>query len=139
MNGTHEVRSRRGNVLLCAAIPLILGACSLEPGGPEYAQLSLYAENERGSVTDDPCTMLPVLPGGLTVREFRFGSDFSATLEAEREVLRLSFEGVRNPEDARRQFSDERLRAGYAEELTLETLDGETFSIFLSAPCTGAP
>lgn len=127
------------NMLCCAGFSLVLGACSLEPGGPAYAQLSLYAENERGLVTDDECTMLPVLPGGHTVREFRFGGAFRATLEAERDELRLSFEGVRNQEDFRRKLTHERLHAGYAEQLTLETLDGEAFDVFLSAPCSEAP
>jgi hypothetical protein len=131
--------SGRRNTLCCAAISLILAACTLEPGGPEYAQLSVYAENERGLVSDDACTMLPVLPGGLTVRELDFGGAFTARVEADRESLNLHFEGVREPDDLRRRFSAERLHAGYAEELTLETLDGDAFSVFLRAPCAEAP
>lgn len=127
------------NVLCYAGFSLILGACSLEPGGPEYAQLSLYAENERGLVTDEECTMLPVLPGGRTVREFQFAGAFRATLEAERDELRLSFEGVRSQEEFQRTLKHERLHAGYAEQLRLETFDGEAFSVFLSAPCSEAP
>jgi hypothetical protein len=130
---------RRRNTLYCVAISLLLGACTLEPGGPEYAQLSVYAENERGLVTDDACTMLPVLPGGLTVRELEFAGAFTAQLEAQRERLRLRFEGVREPEELSRQFSAERLHAGYAEEIRLETLDGDVFSVFLRAPCAEAP
>jgi hypothetical protein len=127
------------NRLLCAAIAWVLGACTLDPGGPEYAQLSVYAENDRGFVTEQTCTTLPVLPGGLIVRKLDFGGSFSATLEAERETLGLRFEGVRDPDDFRRRFSAERLQAAYAEELTLETTSGDVYSVFLRAPCPEAP
>lgn len=139
MTFTHDSRPGRKNLLIGAAISLGLAACTLEPGGPEYAQLSLYAENERGFVTEHACTTLPVLPGGLSVRKLDFGSSFSATLEADRETLGLRFEGVREAEDFQRRLSAERLRTGYAEELTLETWSGDVYSVFLSAPCTEAP
>jgi hypothetical protein len=126
-------------MLVCAALSLFSAACTLEAGGPEYAQLSVSAENERGFVTEHACTMLPVLPGGFTVREIDFGGAFKATLEAERDELRLRFEGVRDAEDFRRRFSAERLHAGHAEDVTLETLDGDVFSVFLRAPCLEAP
>ena len=132
-------RFRARSTWIFALISAALGACTLEPGGPEYGQLSVYAENERGLVTDAACTTLPVMPGGVIVRELKFAAAFSAKLEAERDGLSLRFDGIREADDFGRKLSLERLRQGYAEELAVETFEGEAYSVFLSAPCEEAP
>lgn len=118
-----------------------LSACSFTPGGPEYTELGLRAEDGSNVVLGSACTPLPVLPGGTVVRDVTLAPDLSAHVLAVRDSVAVTLHGAEDRAAAQRDFSQATLYDGFAETLSVTTETGGHYTVWFSAPCdaTEAP
>ena len=115
--------------------------CSLSPGGPEYSELGLRAEDGSGVVLGSACTPLPVLPGGTVVRDVTLAPGLSAHVLAVRDSAEVTLHGIEEQAAAHRAFSQATLYGTFAETLAVTTETGVHYTVWFSAPCdaTEAP
>jgi hypothetical protein len=118
-----------------------LFGCSLTPGGPEYTELGLRAEDGSNVVLGSACTPLPVLPGGTVVRDVTLAPGLSAHVLAVRDSVDVTLRGVEDGAAAHRAFSQATLYGGFAETLSVTTETAGHYTVWFSAPCdaTAAP
>jgi len=112
-----------------------LCACSLSPGGPEYTELGLRAQDGSNVVLGSACTPLPVLPGGTVVRDVALAPGLSAHVVAVRDSVDVTLRGVLDQAAAQRSFSQERLYDTLSESLLVTTDTGAHYTVWFSAPC----
>jgi hypothetical protein len=113
-----------------------LCGCSLTPGGPEYTELGLRAEDGSNFVLDGSCTPLPVLPGGTIVRDVTLAPELSAHLFAVRDSVDVTLQGVEDPAASRRVFTQDKLYGGFSEIVPVTTLTGVHYTVVFDSPCT---
>jgi hypothetical protein len=120
-----------------------LSGCGSTPGGPEYTELGINAEDVAGRLLGDECTPLPVLPGGTVVRDFALAPGLSAHVFAVSDSVAVTLGGIDDLHAGRREFSqqtlyDGALHGGYLEALSVTTLAGDAYLVFFGSPCTQA-
>lgn len=133
-----STRTRRHGVARHALVLATYGAlfgCSLTPGGPEYTELELRAENGSNVVLGSACTPLPVLPGGTVVRDVTLAPDLSAHVLAVRDSVEVTLRGVEDQTAAHRTFSQTTLYGTFAEKLAVTTDTGAHYTVWFEAPC----
>jgi hypothetical protein len=119
---------------------LALAGCTTSAGGPEYVDFGISASENAGDSYPQVCTPMPIMPGGHTLRDIPFGDAFSATVDATRDRVAVTFDGINVPETANRAIPRQALVDGYAvSDLAIETLEGRRFTVTLVSPCTPAP
>lgn len=128
------------HALTLGAFPAFFG-CSTSPGGPEYTELGIRAEDGANVVLGSACTPLPVLPGGTVVRDVTLAPDLSAHVLARRDSVEVTLLGVGDPETTHRTFAQETLYGGFVETLPVTTDNGAHYTLSFIAPCdpTQAP
>lgn len=109
--------------------------CSPSPGGPEYTELGLRAEDASNVVLGSACTPLPVLPGGTVVRDVALAPDLSAHVLAVRDSVEVTLRGVEDQTAAQRSFSQETLYDTLAETVPVTTDTGAHYTVVFNSPC----
>ena len=112
-----------------------LCACSLSPGGPEYTELGLRAQDGSNVVLGSACTPLPVLPGGTVVRDVALAPGLSAHVLAVRDSVDVTLRGVEDQAAAHRALSQTALYDTYVEGLPVTTDTGAHYTVWFTAPC----
>jgi hypothetical protein len=117
-------------------VALGLASCDTSAGGPEYIELAVIVTPDGDVESPQTCLPVPMMPGGRTATDARFEPGFSVHLEAERDRVDVTFQGIFEPEAARRTLSRAVLEDGFAEsDIRVETLDGGRATVLLVAPC----
>jgi hypothetical protein len=128
---------RRG--LYAAALALLtfsLAACDTAAGGPEYVELAVIVTPDGEAESPQTCLPVPMMPGGRTAKDARFEPGFSVHLEADRDRVDVTFQGIVDPASANRSLSRGVLEDGFAEnDLRVETPEGGRATVLLVAPC----
>jgi hypothetical protein len=122
--------------LLLAAFALGLAHCDTSAGGPEYIELAIIVTPDGGEESPQTCLPVPVMPGGRTAKDASFEPGFSVHMEAVRDRVDVTFQGILDPGSANRSLSREVLLDGFAEsDIRVETTDGGRATVLLVAPC----
>lgn len=127
--GSRMVRWALGPTLV------VLSACGGKPGGPQLAELEVFAIDGAGHVSDRHCTEMPVLRGGRARDEIDVAGEFSLIVDATPQWVTLSFFEVENAEKLDRELLVEELREGYSEELDVTTTADRRFLVHLNSRC----
>jgi hypothetical protein len=125
-------RAARHGALL---VVLALAACSTSAGGPEYLEIGATVGSPSGSVSEEACTPVPVMPGAQTARDLPLGGA-RVHLEATRDLVTVTWWGAfarDNTPDLRIQRSA--LIGGYSNDVLLEDANGAFWALGLRAPC----
>jgi hypothetical protein len=121
---------------LLAAFALGLAHCDTSAGGPEYVELAVIVTPDGGEESPQTCLPVPVMPGGRTAKDASFEPGFSVHMEAVRDRVDVTFQGILDPASANRSLSREVLLDGFAEnDIRVETTDGGRATVLLVAPC----
>jgi hypothetical protein len=124
-----------GRSLLLVALAVGLADCDTSAGGPEYPDLAVIVTPDGDVESPQACLPVPVMPGGRTAKDVTFEPGFSVHMEAERDRVEVTFQGILDPSAANRTISREALVNGYAEhDIRVETLDGGA-TVQLVSPC----
>jgi hypothetical protein len=126
---------RRASSAFKFAVLAAFCGCAPSPGGPEYTELGLRAEDGDNVALGGACTPLPVLPGGTVVRDVRLAPDLSAHVLAVRDSVEVTLGGLDDPAAAERTFAQETLYGGFAETLAVTTESGAHYTVLFTAPC----
>ena len=131
------VPMRRHLTLLALQSALLGAGCGGESaGGPAIAELRTSVEDLGGHTTNAYCTVLPVLLGGRVRTEVDVGGEFSMLVEGDRELVRVSFGGVRDAADLELLIDAETLRSTYSESVEVTTEQDRRFIVRLQSRCT---
>ena len=121
---------------LALASALSSVGCSGESaGGSTIAELRTSVEDLAGHTTNAYCTVLPVLLGGRVRTEVDVAGEFSMLVEGDRELVLVSFEGVKGAADLELAIAAETLRSTYSENVEVTTDQGRRFSVRLESGC----
>lgn len=123
--------------VLLPALVLGLADCDTSAGGPEYVELGILVTPDGEAESPETCLPVPMMPGGRTAKDVSFEPGFSVHLEAERDRVDVTFQGIIDPASANRALSRAALEDGFAENIRVETLDGGRATVLLVAPCRG--
>jgi len=127
---------RRLLTSMALAGALLGGGCGGESaGGPAIAELRTSVQDLGGHTTNAYCTVLPVLLGGRVRTEVDVAGEFSMLVEGDRELVLVSFEGVKGAADLELAIAAETLRSTYAETVEVTTDQGRHFSVRLESGC----
>lgn len=118
-----------------AIVTLALGGCSLEPGGPQYAEIGLRSVDAAGTELARECVPLPVLPGGHLEEDFELGPGLQAHVVTLDDSAEVTLMGTDDPAAAHVTVSKLALYGGYSKLLPVTTLGGATYSVVLVSPC----
>jgi hypothetical protein len=125
-----------GRSLLLFGLVVGLADCDTSAGGPEYPDLGIIVTPDGDVESPQTCLPVPVMPGGRTAKDVTFEPGFSVHLEAERDRVVVTFQGILDPSSANRTLSREALVNGYAEpDIRVETTDHARATVLLVAPC----
>src|SRR5262245_44281932 len=100
---------RVARLLLLAALPLGLANCDTSAGGPEYLDLAIVVTPDGGVESPQACLPMPVMPGGRSAKDVTFEPGFSVHLEADRDRVDVTFQGILDPASANRALSRDTL------------------------------
>jgi hypothetical protein len=118
------------------ALAIGLAGCDTSAGGPEYVELAVIVTPDGEMELPQVCLPVPMMPGGRTAKDARFEPGFTVHLEAERDSVTVTFQGIYEPELANRSLSRTTLEDGFSEnDIRVETLDGGRATVLLVAPC----
>ena len=121
---------------LALASALSSVGCSGESaGGSTIAELRTSVEDLAGHTTNAYCTVLPVLLGGRVRTEVDVAGEFSMLVEGDRELVLVSFEGVRDAADLELSIDAETLRSTYSERVEVTTERDRHFIVQLKSGC----
>jgi hypothetical protein len=104
-------------------------------GGQDLAKLQTSVADPAGHRTNAYCTVLPVLLGGRVRAEIDVDGEFSMLIEGDKDLVLLSFEGVRDAADLELAIDAERLRSGYSETFEITTSKDRRFIVELASGC----
>lgn len=104
-------------------------------GGPAIAELKTSVEDLGGHSTNAYCTVLPVLLGGRVRTEVDVAGEFSMLVEGDRELVLVSFDGVRDSDALELSIDAETLRSTYSESVELTTEQNRHFILRLTSRC----
>lgn len=122
--------------VLLPALVLGLADCDTSAGGPEYVELAIIVTPDGEAESPQTCLPVPMMPGGRTAKDVTFEPGFSVHMEAERDRVDVTFQGIIDPASANRALSRAVLEDGFAEnDIRVETLDGGRATVLLVAPC----
>lgn len=138
MSTRLSLLSRAAVRSLAAACFLGITGCALTPGGPEYTELGVSAQDASKQTLTRECTPLPVLPGGTVVRDFGLAPGLSAHVVAVRDQVEVTLDGTDDPYSAHRTFPQQTLYQGYSGTLTVTTAEGAEYTVTFSSPCASA-
>lgn len=119
---------------LVSGAAIALG-CSASPGGPEYTELGLRAEDAAATVLGSACTPLPVLPGGTVEEDPTLAPGLSAHVVAVEDSVEVTLSGTTEPSAGHLTVSQQALYHGYSRALAVTTLDGRSLTVYLVSPC----
>ncbi|HVU01201.1 MAG TPA: hypothetical protein VHE30_05595 [Polyangiaceae bacterium] len=127
--------TRRLSAAGLAALAASLG-CSTSPGGPTLVNVGVYATPAGAPEELAACVTLPVLLGShvqrhTTVRALRIDVD------ATRDSVTVSLSGDSGTDATPISVQASQVRAGYSEETTVSTTDGD-YAVRVSSSCQGA-
>jgi hypothetical protein len=129
-------RALEGTGRAALLMALGLASCDTSAGGPEYIQLAIIVTPDGDVESPQTCLPVPIMPGGRTAKDARFEPGFTVHLEAERDRVDVTFDGIIDPEGANRSLSRAVLEDGFAEsDIRVETLAGARATVLLVAPC----
>jgi len=118
------------------ALWLLLSACGAEgSGGPEVQQLETTVFDLAGHPSDSRCTVVPVLLGGRVRDEIDVAGEFSMVVDATRDMVSVSFNGVNDPSAAALTIEAAELVPAFQERVEIETLSARHFVVELTAGC----
>jgi hypothetical protein len=124
--------------LALPALALGLADCNTSAGGPEYVELAVIVTPDGDVESPETCLPVPMMPGGRTAKDARFDPGFTVHMEAERDRVDVTFQGILDPASANRSLSRAALEDGFAEnDIRVETVDGGRATVLLVAPCRG--
>lgn len=127
---------RRTMTFLALASALSSVGCSGESaGGSTIAELRTSVADLAGHTTNAYCTVLPVLLGGRVRTEVDVAGEFSMLIEGDRELVLVSFEGVRDAADLELSIDAETLRSTYSERVEVTTERDRHFIVQLKSGC----
>ncbi len=121
-------------ITTCIGVALTT-ACSESAGGPKLLRLQVSVSSNGTAATAPECIRIPVLHGSRVQNQIDVDGQFTVKYDAVPEQVNLSFHQVENAETLYRAIAAETLEHGYAEELTVVTLDGEMFTVNLTSAC----
>ncbi len=122
-------------LLASASVTLPLAGCSLEPGGPAYAEIGIRALDTAGTELESECFPLPVLPGGHLEEDLDLAPGLDAHVTTLDDSAEVSLMGTNDPSTAHVTVSKKALYAGYSKLLNVTTTGGAAYSIVLVGPC----
>jgi len=111
------------------------GCGDTSAGGPALAELQTSVEDLGGHTTNAYCTVLPVLLGGRVRTEVDVAGEFSMLVEGDHELVRVSFENVREAADLELWIAAESLRSTYSESVEVTTERDRRFVVRLRSRC----
>ena len=117
------------------ATALGLGACTFEPGGPEYADIALRTVDASNMELRYDCFPLPVLPGGVVDDAVPLAPGLGAHVHTEQDFAEVALSGTNNPAATRISVPKSSLRNGYSKTFSVTTTSGTRYSVFLLSPC----
>jgi hypothetical protein len=118
------------------ALALWLCGCDTTAGGPEYVELAVIVTPDGERESPQTCLPVPMMPGARTVKDARFEPGFNVHLEADRDHVEVTFQGILDPASANRSLSRAVLEDTFVEnDLRVETPDGGRATVLLVAPC----
>lgn len=126
--------TRRSHWMLSAAL-LAAGCGDASAGGPAPAELQTSVEDLAGHRTNAYCTVLPVLLGGRVRAEIDVDGEFSMLIDGNKDLVLLSFEGVRDTAVLELAVDAQALRSGYSEKLEVTTAKDRRFFVTLESGC----
>lgn len=118
-----------------AAALLAAGCGDDSAGGPAPAELQTSVEDLAGHRTNAHCTVLPVLLGGRVRAEIDVDGEFSMLIDGNKDLVLLSFEGVRDRADRELAIDAQMLRSGYSKRLEVTTANDRRFFVELASGC----
>jgi hypothetical protein len=118
-----------------ASVTLALSACSLEPGGPQYAEIGLRTVNSTGAEVRRDCVPLPVLPGGRLEEDFDLAPGLDAHVTTLDDSAEVTLTGTDDPAAAHVTVPKASLLTGYSKILAVTTTSGTAYSVVLLSPC----
>ena len=127
--------NRMDSFLIAIYLGVVLTACSQAAGGPALARLQINVSSNGAQVTPPECIRVPVLHGSRVREQIDVDGQFVIGYDAVPEQVSVSFHEVENAGALHRTVEADALRNGYAEELTLVSLDGVMFTVNLSSVC----
>lgn len=123
------------DALAAATVTLALAGCSLEPGGPQYADIALRTVDDRGAELEHDCVPLPVLPGGRMEEDFELAPGLAAHVTTVDDSAEVALMGTNDPATAHVTVPKSSLLGGYSKILAVTTTSGAEYSVVLSSPC----
>jgi hypothetical protein len=133
-----STRTRLHGLARCALALATYGSlfgCSPSPGGPEYTELGMRAEDASRVVLGGACIPLPVLPGGTIERDVTLAPGLSAHVLAVRDSVDVTLRGVEDQAAAHRALSQTTLYDTFVENLPVTTDTGAHYTVWFTAPC----
>ena len=118
-----------------AAVTPALAGCSLEPGGPQYAEIGLRTIDTAGIEVHRDCVSLPVLPGGHLEEDLELAPGLGAHVTTRDDSAEVALIGTNDPSSAQVAVPKSSLLDGYSKILAVTTTSGAPYSVVLSSPC----
>lgn len=118
-----------------AGLTLVVAGCSLEPGGPQYAELGLRTLDNGGLEMHRDCVPLPVLPGGRVEEDLDLAPGLGALVTTMDDSAEVALVGTTDPVTGHVTVPKASLVTGYSKILPVTTTSGVTYSVVLSSPC----
>lgn len=118
--------------LLCILIALL--ACDAGPGAPHVNEISVSVTDPDGGHQSLACVQLPLLLGSQTGREVNVDNLFRVSILARRDWARIQIKGAKQPIE--REILQTELDVGYAEQITVQTIPGRLYQVFLASNCS---
>jgi hypothetical protein len=119
------------------ALGLVATGCLVDPGGPDYARLSLTATDAGSGATFADCFTLPVLPGSRVDDEWRIADGVEAYLSGTREAVTVRFVAAGGLLTEPLSFTEDDLDEDFERQIVLEVPGGGEVRVELSSTCPG--
>ncbi|HMJ12069.1 MAG TPA: hypothetical protein VK524_11680 [Polyangiaceae bacterium] len=127
-------------LLATLLVPALVSGCSFENYGLDYTSVALSAERADGSpaasLGGPVCVTLPVLMGSVVEERRTIDGSLAVALRATADRVELRFSGVAAGGGQSRVVTMAELEGGYRSEIELETREGQSVVVVLSAPCS---
>ena len=120
----------------CLALGCLSGCMAESAGGPELSAMETVVLDLAGHRSDSRCTRVPVLLGGRVRDEIDVVGEFSIVVDATRDQVSVTFEGVKDPQALARNIDSLELEAPFTERVEVETVEARHFIVEFSSGCT---